>query len=107
MNSAQADMHAARKRLQTQGWIARRSEAFHHLPPPSLQDWLGTQAGVVDEASLPAGAGWTLRLPHAQAATSVQARWLDALDPAQRAELMAGLPSPESGSGDGAAAPFT
>ena len=57
MNSAQADMHAARKRLQTQGWIARRSEAFHHLPPPALQDWLGTQAGVVDEASLPAGAG--------------------------------------------------
>lgn len=107
MNNAQAEIRAARERLQTQGWIARRSEAFHHLPPPALQDWLGTQAGVVDEASLPAGAGWTLRLPHAQAATSVQARWLDALDPAQRAELMAGLPSPESGSGDGAAAPFT
>ena len=47
----------ARQQLHAHGWIARRSEAFHHLPPPALQDWLGTQAEVVDEASLPAGAG--------------------------------------------------
>ena len=41
MNPSQAERLAARQHLQRQGWIARRSEAFHHLPPPALAQWLG------------------------------------------------------------------
>lgn len=94
MDSAQADILAAREHLRDQGWIARRSEAFHHLPPPALPGWLAAH----DDAPPLDGPGWTL----GQGADGVQARWLNALDPAQRAELLAGLPRP----GEGEAAPF-
>ena len=97
MDSAQADIRAAREHLDAQGWIARRSEAFHHLPPPALTDWLAAH----DDAPPLDGPGWTLR----QGASGVQARWLDAHDPAQRAELLAGLPRPGA-AGEGEAAPF-
>ena len=103
MNSSQAERLAARDHLRRQGWIARRSEAFHHLPPPDLAHWLGEpldDAGC-DAAPL-AGAGWTLHPLGDGGARGVDARWLDALEPAQRAELLAGLPPP----GDGEAAPF-
>ena len=103
MDSAQADIRAAREQLQQQGWIARRSEAFHHLPPPALDQWLGTPEEG-DAAPAPSGAGWTLQ-PH-DSHGAVQARWLDALDATQRAELFASLPQPGSAGADGEAAPF-
>lgn len=89
---------AARSHLQQQGWIARKSEAFHHLPPPALEQWLGTPgAGRLRGPGLD-GSGWTLHPIHNQhgnhASSGVHARWLDALDAAERAELFAGLPPP-------------
>lgn len=104
MNPSQAERLAARQHLQRQGWIARRSEAFHHLPPPELAHWLGQPEADADDGNAPAlaGAGWTLHPLGHGGAHGVDARWLDALDPAQRAELLAGLPPP----GDGEAAPF-
>ena len=103
MNSSQAERLAARDHLRRQGWIARRSEAFHHLPPPELAHWLGQPDADDCDAPALAGAGWTLHPLGDGGAHGVDARWLDALDPAQRAELLAGLPPP----GDGEAAPFT
>ncbi|HNK54432.1 MAG TPA: SufBD protein, partial [Ottowia sp.] len=62
MNPSQAERLAARQHLQRQGWIARRSEAFHHLPPPELAHWLGQPDADADDGNAPAlaGAGWTL-----------------------------------------------
>lgn len=102
MDRARADILAAREQLHIRGWVARHSEAFHHLPPPALPDWLGAQMDEGRDAPPPAGAGWTLHPLGEQAAGAVQARWLDALDPAQRAELLGDLPAP----GEGEAAPF-
>ncbi|MHA7601055.1 SufD family Fe-S cluster assembly protein [Alicycliphilus sp. T452] len=102
MDSARADILAARAHLQQQGWIARRSEAFHHLPPPQLAHWLGSAQEDACAAPVLGGAGWTLHPLGSHAASGIQARWLDAQDAAERAELFAGLPQP----GDGEAAPF-
>lgn len=104
MDSARADILAAQSHLATHGWIGRRSESFRHLPPPELAQWQGQPAAdVACDAPPLAGTGWTL-LPIGQTpASGVDARWLDALDPAQRAELFAGLPPPGEG---GDAAPF-
>ena len=106
MDSARADILAARQHLEQQGWIARHSEAFHHLPPPALAQWLGAQHEQGCEAPALDGSGWTLHPIHNQygnhASSGIHARWLDALAPAERAELFAGLPLP----GDGEAAPF-
>ncbi|MBE0549056.1 MAG: SufBD protein, partial [Rubrivivax sp.] len=44
MDSARADVLAARNQLATRGWIARKAEAFRHLPPPAAAVWLGEQA---------------------------------------------------------------
>ena len=102
MNTAQADVLAAREHLRQRGWIARRSESFHHLPPPELGQWLGADAPG-DCATPPlAGAGWTLLPLQGASAGGVDARWLDARDAQQRAQLLAGLPGP----GEGEAAPF-
>lgn len=105
MDTARADALAARERLRMQGWIAPRAESFRHLPPPAADTWLQGPADDAPpgcEAPPLAGAGWTLHSVGNAPQGSVQARWLDALDPAQRAELFAGLPQP----GDGDAAPF-
>ncbi|MBS0292773.1 MAG: SufD family Fe-S cluster assembly protein [Proteobacteria bacterium] len=102
MDSARADILAARAHLQQQGWVARRSEAFHHLPPPPLAQWLGNAHEETCAAPVLSGAGWTLHPLGSHAASGIHARWLDALAPAERAELFAGLPQP----GDGEAAPF-
>ena len=107
MHSAQADILAAREHLQRSGWIARRSEAFHHLPPPALEQWLGGPPNASTNASTCAappltGAGWTLHPLDSASAGGVDAHWLDAHDPAQRAQLFAGLPRP----GQDEAAPF-
>lgn len=85
-----AEAHA---QLQQQGWIARRSEAFHHLPPPPLEQWLAGDSASAEPA-------WALQTDGD--ASAVQARWLDALDAEQRRALFAGLPTP----GSGEAAPF-
>lgn len=102
MDSARADILAARAHLQQQGWVARRSEAFHHLPPPPLAQWLGNAQEDTCAAPVLSGAGWTLHPLGSHAASGIQARWLDALAPAERAELFSGLPQP----GEGEAAPF-
>ncbi|MBE7417939.1 MAG: SufD family Fe-S cluster assembly protein [Ideonella sp.] len=115
MDSARADMLAARHRLATQGWIARDAETFRHLPPPPLDAWLGDDAAAAStaatgtaatgtaatgtavtdcEASPLAGAGWTLHPVGSRHLGGVDARWLDATDAAQRAELFAGVPLP-------------
>jgi Fe-S cluster assembly protein SufD len=107
MDSARADALAARGRLLAQGWIARRAEGFRHLPPPPAALWLGEgvepqRAGC--EAAPLAGAGWTLHPIVQTPRGSVDARWLDATDPAPRAELFDGLPPP--GDDGDEAAPF-
>ncbi len=105
MNGARADALSARSHLATAGWIGRKAESFRHLPPPAAQVWLGdaAQAQAPEcDAGVLEGAGWTLQpigpMPHGR----VDARWLDAANPTQRAELLAGLPQP----GDDEAAPF-
>ena len=102
MDSARADILAARQHLQQQGWVARKSEAFHHLPPPALDQWLGAQGEGGCEIPALSGAGWTLHPLGSHGASGIQARWLDAQTPAERGELFAGLPRP----GDDEAAPF-
>lgn len=105
MDLARADALAARSRLATRGWIPKNSESFRHIPPPALEVWLGGAAGAPTlgcEASPLAGAGWTLHPIVNTRQARVDARWLDAADAAQRAELFAGLALP----GDGDAAPF-
>jgi Fe-S cluster assembly protein SufD len=105
MDAARADALSARHRLATQGWISPRAESFRHLPPPAVEAWLG---GKVDpsridcEAPPLAGAGWTLHPVGSKPSGGVEARWLDATDATQRAELFAGLAP--SASGD--SAPF-
>lgn len=103
MDSARAQMLAAREHLQQHGWVSRRSEAFHHLPPPPADQWLGTQPQDACQAAPLDGSGWTLQPVGGHPGQGgVDARWLDALDPAQRSALFAGLPVP----GDGEDAPF-
>lgn len=88
------DIAHAREQLQTHGWIARHSEAFHHLPPPALEQWLGTQPQPATD-----GSDWQV---HVQAgADYVQVQQLSALDATERQALLADLPAPE-----GDAAPF-
>ncbi len=105
MDSPRADILAARSMLANRGWIPRRAEAFRHLPPPDAAVWLGDEAELPAtgcDAPLPAGAGWTLHPLGSTAQACVDARWLDAGDAGQRAELFAGLPLP----GEDEAAPF-
>ena len=83
MDSARADILAAESHLQTHGWVPRRSEAFRHLPPPELAQWLhGTAPGADCSAPALSGTGWTLNPVGDAPATGVHARWLDALEPA-------------------------
>ncbi len=108
MDSARADRLAARRQLDTLGWIARNAETYRHLPPPAAQAWLGEEDGAATdeaidcEAPALAGAGWTLHPVGHSPQGRVDARWLDAGDPDQRAELLRDLPAP----GDGDSAPF-
>ena len=93
MDAARADILWARSRLAGQGWIGPRAEDFRHLPPPPAAVWLGDGAADACQAPAAEGSGWTLRPIGAAAGGAFTARWLDAQDPAQRAELRAGLPS--------------
>ncbi|MEO8545984.1 MAG: SufD family Fe-S cluster assembly protein [Burkholderiaceae bacterium] len=105
MNAARADALWAQRQLDEFGWIARNAESFRHLPPPSAAVWLGdASAHVADCDATPLeGAGWNLQPIGALPQGRVDARWLDAADPSQRAELFAGLALPD---GD-EAAPFS
>ncbi len=109
MDSARADALFARERLARLGWIPRNAEDFRHLPPPAAEVWLGDADADCDEgcdASPLAGAGWTLHPIGHMPPGRVEARWLDASDPEQRAELFAGL-APRNDSVDAEdAAPF-
>ncbi|WP_374564878.1 SufD family Fe-S cluster assembly protein [Ideonella sp.] len=109
MDLARADALAARHQLGVMGWIPRHSESFRHLPPPAADIWLGDAPPAVGCHAHPlAGAGWTLHPIGQSPQGRVDARWLDAGDALQRAELFAGLPMPagagEAGGDD--AAPF-
>lgn len=109
MDSARADILAARRRLATQGWIPRHAEAFRHLPPPAADVWLGDPPHTIGcEAHPLAGAGWTLHPLGHSPQGRVDARWLAAGDALQRAELFAGLPIPAGlgYAGDDDAVPF-
>jgi Fe-S cluster assembly protein SufD len=101
MNQSRDDALAARSHLAAHGWIPRNAEAFRHLPPPDAALWLG-DADSPSRENAPAGRGWELESLAPALVGSVEARWLDAADPAQRRELLAGLPLV----GDDAAAPF-
>jgi Fe-S cluster assembly protein SufD len=98
MDTALADRLAARHYLHSQGWIARRSEHFRHLPPPALEAWIGPEPDApACEAPALSGAGWLLQPVGPAATAGVDAHWLDALDPAQRNALFADLPGPGDG----------
>ena len=88
------DITQAQAQLQTHGWIARKSEAFHHLPPPALETWLGTEPAAVASTQ-----DWQVTVQ--DGAASVQVQHLSALNAAERATLFADLPAPQ-----GEAAPF-
>ncbi|WP_027994924.1 SufD family Fe-S cluster assembly protein [Simplicispira psychrophila] len=108
MDTARADILAARDHLHQHGWIAARNESFRHLRPPPLASWMGSTDALTAPTAPPCdasplqGAGWTLHPVSHTDPSHITARWLDASDPQQRAELFAGLPLP--GAGD--AAPF-
>ncbi len=88
------DIPHAQERLQTLGWIARHSEAFHHLPPPALETWLGNPATAPATQQ-----DWQVTVQ--SGAASVKVQQLSALDATERQALFAGLPAPS-----GEAAPF-
>lgn len=92
------DAAIARQHLAAQGWIARRSESFRHLPPPEAACWLG-DAAASDQS---ADGGWRFEALPAARSAAVDARLVDATDPVQRLDLLATLPTP----GDDEAAPF-
>ena len=92
MNDARADALAARSHLAAHGWIPRNAEAFRHLPPPDAALWLGERDPLPPDPA-PAPRDWELGELSAAAAAAVDARWLDAANPAQRRELLAG-PAP-------------
>jgi len=98
MNMARADALTARERLAAAGWIPKNSEFFHHLPPPPAAVWLGEQDDgaptPVVEIDRRREAGWTLHPSGQGQPARVNAQWLDAAEPADRAALLAGLPVP-------------
>ncbi len=106
MNNTHADAVSARHRLTEGHWIARTSESFRHLPPPAAGVWLGDADAAAPQdrpAAALNGAGWMLEPVGEAAQARVDARWLDAAHPTQRAELFEGLPLPRD---DDDAAPF-
>ena len=82
----------ARQQLHAHGWIARRSEAFHHLPPPALDHWLP----AAEDATPAAAPEWSIAL-HDTPASAINVRWLNALDSAERSTLLQALPAPGEG----------
>ncbi|QIL43314.1 SufBD protein [Acidovorax sp. HDW3] len=98
MDSALQDRQAAQAQLQQGGWIARRSEAFHHLPPPALAQWLGADEATPDNIAptTPTAPEWQLHIDSGSA-DAVQVQWLSALNARDRAALLAALPAPGAG----------
>ncbi|WBY01087.1 SufD family Fe-S cluster assembly protein [Ramlibacter tataouinensis] len=97
-HGASNDAVAARNHLAAHGWIAKKAEAFRHLPPPPAELWLGEVTAPIEAPE----DGWTLQILDGTTAGVVEARWFDAADAAQRRELFASLPLPA----DDDAAPF-
>lgn len=93
--TAIGDITQAREQLQAHGWIARSCEPFRHLPPPALEQWLGTQQPAAPSDTT----DWHVQVQ--EGATQVQIQHLSALDAVQRRSLLADLPQPQ-----GDAAPF-
>ena len=63
MDTARADILAARHRLEDAGWVPRNADAFRHLPPPPAAVWLGEAPEATStpcDAHPLSGAGWTL-----------------------------------------------
>ncbi len=94
MDRIASEQQAAREHAQALVWPGRRTEHFRELPPPALAQWLEAPA-----AGTPSGQGWVFETA---AGAGVQARTLNALDAAERAELLRGLPDPS----EDRAAPF-
>ncbi len=106
MNNARAEALLARNRLTEGNWISRTNESFRHVQPPAAAVWLGdtpSDASADCDASPLDGAGWTLHPMGDMTQGRIDARWLDASDPAQRAELFEGLQPPQDNDD---AAPF-
>ena len=94
-----ASAQQARAQLESSGWIGRKNEAFHHLPPPALAQWLAENTAAATEATITTSPDWTLTVQ--AGADQVQQQQLNALDPQERQALLANLPAPS-----GEAAPF-
>ncbi|AJX31700.1 SufD family Fe-S cluster assembly protein [Burkholderia oklahomensis] len=89
-----AERLAARRQLAEHGWISRRAESFRHLPPPAADAWLGDDVRGAHAIDLPAArAGWMLAPVGSGSLEHVDACWLSAADPAERAALFADLPT--------------
>jgi Fe-S cluster assembly protein SufD len=104
METLPAPARTARQQLAAHGWIARSADAFRHLPPPPAALWLGEAQPAL--ACLEAAAledGWTLEALPATTPKAFEARWLDAGDAGERAQLLHGI----APAADEDAAPFT
>ena len=100
MDSAIADARAAHRWLDAHGWVPGRAEHFRVLPPPPSEVWLGLpHAGPADDGAAPSAvdAGWTVQRLDDHRQVPVDVAVLDAFDPLQRAQLLAGLPAPGVG----------
>jgi Fe-S cluster assembly protein SufD len=106
MDDARFDAIAARERLAAHGWISRRTESFRHLTPPDVAVWIGEGQPQGQEheheREREIGTGWSMHVAGARDPQVVVARTLDAREPAQRAQLLAGVPAPDEDD----AAPF-
>lgn len=102
---ALSELQAARQQLQTRGWITRRNESFHHLPPPNWPTWVGAEPNAEAALADASESGWQVQaLNGGTPDARVQAKHLNALQPEQRRQLLAGLPDPADDRSD--AAPF-
>lgn len=101
MADAQAVMLTARERLATMGWIAPRSEYFHHVLPPAADVWLGGAAPAGASAlSGDATDGWAIEFLDAATQPRGEAEWLDATEGASRRKLFAGTREPGTSDAD-------
>ena len=116
MDSPIADARAAHRWLAAHGWVTNRAEHFRVLPPPPGEVWLDSPgagpSGPSDDTAVSTpgdgDAGWAVQRLDEDPRVALDVEVLDALDPLQRARLLAGLPTPGVGA-DGReddAAPF-
>lgn len=105
MENSTSDAFTARRQLAARGWIPRSADAFRHLPPPGAALWLGEDAPAADWLGAAAlEDGWILQALPGTSPGAFEARWLDAADAVERAELFHGLGAAATEHDD--AAPF-